>query len=64
MIGVKFAKPLQRKGGPGTVAEQPFQTVALVRLDAHLGIDREAATVFQLGHQLRIVRRKQVAPLD
>jgi len=64
MLGIDFTQVLQRKGRTGAVAQQPFQSVALVSLDAHLGIDREAAAVFPRGHHLRIVRRQQAAPLD
>ena len=61
MLGVDFTQPFQRKGGPGAgfcSAQQTFQTVALVGLDAHLCIDREAAAVFPLGHHLRVLRRQ------
>ena len=49
MLGVDFTQPFQRKGRPGAgfcSAQQTFQTIALVGLDAHLCIDRETAAVF------------------
>lgn len=61
-LGVDFTPPFQRKGRTGAEAQQTPQTVALVRLDAQLGIDREAAAVLPLGQHLRIVRRQQAAP--
>jgi len=62
MPGVDFAQPFQRKGGPGAIPQQTFQTAALVGLDAYLCIDREAAAVLPLGHHLRVLRRQEAAP--
>ena len=53
----RLAQPFQRTGRTGAIPQQPFQTLALVRLDAHVGIDREAAAVLPLGHHLRVVCR-------
>jgi len=41
-----------------------FQSVALVGLDAHRGIDRETAAVFLGGHGLRVFWRQQATPPD
>ena len=58
MLGVDFTPAFQRKGRASALSQQPFQTAALVRLDAHLSIDREAAAVFPRGHLLCVVRRR------
>jgi len=39
VLGVDFTPPFQSKGRTGAEAKQTPQTDALVRLDAHLGID-------------------------
>jgi len=64
VLGIDFTQALQRKCRTGAVAQQTLQTLALVGLDAHLGIHREAATVLPLAHHLHIVGRQQDAPLS
>jgi len=64
MLGIDFTQALQREGRAGSIPQQTRQSVALVRLDVHLGIDGEAAAVFPVRHGLRVVRRQQPAPLD
>ena len=49
MPGVEFKQSLHRKGRAGAIPQPTLQTVALVRLDAHPGIDPEAASVFPHG---------------
>ena len=41
----RLAQTFQHKGRAGTLAQQALQAIALVRLDAYLGVDRKAAAV-------------------
>ena len=50
-LTARFAQPIQRKRGPCAVAQQPLQRSAVVRLNAHTGIDRKP-TVFVPQHLL------------
>ena len=61
MDGVEFTQTLQREGGASTVAQQPFEALAVGRFDAHPGVEREAATVIPARHRLGVLRLKHTA---
>ena len=45
VLGIDFTQSLQCEGRSGAVAQQAFQALAVVRFDAHAGIEGEAPTV-------------------
>jgi hypothetical protein len=51
----------QRERRAGAVAQQPFQTRAVVAFDAHRGVQGEAAVVLPGAHVLGIVRLEETA---
>ena len=55
-----FAKALHGKGWAGAVPQQPLQASAVVCLDAHTGIHREAAVL--VGQHVFGVTALQQAP--
>ncbi len=61
MFGVDFTQSFQSEGRPGAVAQQTFQPLAVGTLDAHAGVEREAATVLPTRHRLGVVRLEHTA---
>ncbi len=51
-------KTLEREGWLGTVANQAFQTSAVVGRDAHVGVEREPTVLLPLEHGATIVTVK------
>ena len=51
VLGIDFTQPFQREGRPGAVAQQALQAQAIVRFDAHAGIERETPTVIPGAHR-------------
>ena len=49
LVGAVPAEPLADEGGSGAVAQQPFEAGAVLGLDAHGGVQREAAAVTPAG---------------
>ncbi|EXI65067.1 MAG: hypothetical protein AW08_03520 [Candidatus Accumulibacter adjunctus] len=56
MVGVDFTQTLQREGGASTVAQQPFQALAVGRFDAQPSVERQAVTVIPARHRLGVFR--------
>jgi hypothetical protein len=52
-------EPFECKGGPGTVADQPFQSLPVGGLDADAGIQAEPAPVIPRQHVFGFVRLQE-----
>ena len=62
VLRVKFVQPVQGERWPGAIAQQALTSGTVSGLDAHRGVDREAAAVFPCRHHLRVLCRQQAAP--
>ena len=62
MPGIVLVQMFQGKGRPGAVAQQPFQASPVATLDAHRGVEREAAAMVPAAHLMRIILIEQAAP--
>jgi hypothetical protein len=60
-LTVELAQPVQGGRWPGTVPQQPLAPGAVGGLDAHRGVDGEAAAMLPLPHRLRAIGWQQAA---
>jgi hypothetical protein len=61
VLCIDFTQAFQREGRPGAIAQETLQPVAVVRFNAHAGIDREAPTVIPASHRLGVFAFKHSA---
>jgi len=61
VLAVALAQPVQGERWAGAVAQQPQAPGAVGGLDAHRGVDGEAAAMLPLPHRLRVIVRQQAA---
>ena len=59
VLGIEFAQPIQGERWARAITQQPLAPGAVGGLDAHRGVDGEAAAVLPLPHRLRIIARQQ-----
>ena len=62
MPGIVFLQMFQSERRAGAVAQQPFQTRPVGTLDAHQGVEREAAAMVPPAHLIGLPLLEQAAP--
>ncbi len=62
LIPLLPTQPISCKDRPGTVAEQPLQSLAVCRFDSYLGVEGETTSVPPGLHLFCVIRREQSTP--